>query len=397
MKYIFIVVLFVMFSASCRDKKVVKIDHNYYTCPMHPEVMSHKPGKCPICGMPLTLVRNTPVKENADDIELSDQQVQLGNILVDTIRKGKIGRELELTGTLSLDASRLTSVSSRVMGRIEKLYVKTTGEFVAKGAPLYELYSEELNNARQEYITALERRNLFKEQSLINFDELIANARTKLELWGMTNAQIKALETTKKATATTTFYSEVSGFVTSLDITEGAYVMDGATIIQVADLSTLWAEAQVHATQLYQIPRDAEASVVVAGTDTRIKGRIEFANPEVAPATRINLFRVVVPNPGNRLKPGMSVLVTIRNADRNGLSLPADAILRSANGATVWLQKGKNKFKSQMVTTGFESGGLTEILSGVNEGDAVVIRGAYLLQSEFVFKRGTDPMVGHNH
>lgn len=397
MKKIFVFILFTMFAASCENKKVVVSDHTYYTCPMHPQVMSDKPGKCPICGMPLILVRKTPVKKNADDIELSDQQIQLGNILVDTIQKGQIGKDVELTGTLNLNASRLTSVSARVMGRIEKLYVKTTGEFVAKGSPLYELYSEELNNAKQEYIAALERRNLFKEQSLINFDDLIANARTKLELWGMTNAQIKALETTKKAAVTTTFYSSASGFVTSLDVAEGAYVMEGATIVQVADLSTLWAEAQVHATQLYQIPGGAKASVVVAGTNTRINGRIEFANPEVASDTRINLLRVVVPNRGNQLKPGMPVLVTIRSADRNGLSLPADAILRSENGATVWLQTGKNKFKSQMVTTGFESGGLTEIVSGLKEGDAVVIRGTYLLHSEFIFKRGTDPMAEHRH
>ncbi len=109
------------------------------------------------------------------------------------------------------------------------------------------------------------------------------------------------------------------------------------------------------------------------------------------------MLRVLIANPGTQLKPGMSVLVRVRSAGSNALFLPIDAIIRDAKGATVWLQTGKNKFKSQMVTTGFESNGFTEIVSGLKEGEAVVIRGTYLLHSEYVLKRGTDPMAGHSH
>jgi membrane fusion protein, copper/silver efflux system len=397
MKNLSLILLFVMFLPSCEEKKVEKDNHSYYTCSMHPQVVSHSPGKCPICGMALIRLIKEPVKKNKDDIQLSDQQIELGNIQVDTLQKANIGNEVEYTGTLNLNASRMASVSARVMGRIEKLYVKSTGDYVAKGSPLYELYSEELNNVKQEYIAALERKSLFKGQSLVDFDELIENTRAKLALWGMTNSQIKALKTSSHAPLTTTFYSTESGYVTSLDVVEGGYVMDGGTIIQLADLSTLWAEIQVHTTQLYQIPKGAMATIIIQGSDKQVNSRIEFANPEIAPETRINVLRILVPNRENHFKPGTSVLVRVRNANRRALSLPSDAIIRDANGATVWLQTEKNKFTSRMVETGFESDGITEIVSGLREGDVVVIRGAYLVHSEYVFKHGADPMVGHNH
>jgi Cu(I)/Ag(I) efflux system membrane fusion protein len=363
---------------------------------MDPQVVSNAPGKCPICGMPLTPVKKSSVR-NSDDLELSEQQIKLGNIVIDTLQKSDIDKEIEFAGILNLDASQITSVTARVMGRVEKLYVKTTGDYVSKGAPLYEIYSDELNNAKQEYLAALQRRNLFKDVSHINFEDLIQSARVKLKLWGMSEAQIDALEKQKQASPTTTYYSTESGYVTTVNVSEGGYIMEGGTVVQLVDLSKLWAEAQIYTSQLFQVPRRASASVYVPGTNTHVAGQVEFVNPEVSLDSRINLLRVVIPNKGNVLKPGMSVLMRIRTASINSLTIPSDAIIRNANGAVVWIQVDKNKFRSQMVTTGIESDGVTEIISGLNENDAVVVRGAYLLHSEFIFKRGADPMSGHSH
>lgn len=396
MNRIFFILLSLILLASCGGKKVAKDSDVFYTCSMDPQVVSDKPGNCPICGMPLTAVKRSSVV-NADDIELSDQQIQLGNIRTDTIAKSNIGNTTELTGTLNINAAQTASISARVMGRIERLYVKTTGNYIAKGSPVFEIYSEELNNAKQEYISALQRRSLFDEQSVIDFDQLIKSARNKLRLWGMTENQIKALETQKQAPLTTTYYSTESGYVTSVNVTEGGYIMEGGLVLQLANLSTLWAEAQVYTSQMYRIPRGALATVEVPGATEPIRGHIEFANPEVPTDTRINLLRVVVPNSGNKLRPGMSAIVRVQTASRNSLTLPTDAIIREANAAIVWVQTGKNKYKSRMVTTGLESDGVTEITSGLKPGDIVVVSGTYLLHSEFIFKRGTDPMVGHAH
>ena len=167
--------------------------------------------------------------------------------------------------------------------------------------------------------------------------------------------------------------------------------------MQVTDLSTLWAEAQVYSSHLYQIPPNARAAVHISALGLDLQGRVEFSNPEIEADTRINLLRVEVPNSGNKLRPGMAVLVKIRSADTHALALPTDAIIRDANGATVWIQTGDNRYRSKMVKTGLESNGMTEITSGLEPGDTVVTSGTYLLHSEFIFKRGTDPMAGHNH
>lgn len=387
-----------VFLWSCKNKKEVPVDPDvYYTCSMDPQVISHKPGVCPICKMDLTPVRKNN-GENKDELQLSEQQIQLGNIQADTIRNGTIGDQLVLTATLNFDQMKTTSVSARVMGRVEKLYYKALGDYVKKGAPLYDLYSEELNNARQEYLLALDRKKTFSGEAVIDFDQLIQSARNKLLLWGMTEPQISELAKTGKATPVTTFYSTAAGYLTQLDIREGDYVMEGGTIVKLADLSTLWAEAQVYTSQLAQVNAGSAATVQLPDFDGKeIQGKIEFMNPEINPDTRINLVRVTIPNAGGQLKPGMPAYVLLKSPARNSLTLPIDAVIRDGKGATVWIKVSKNTFKSVMVETGLERDDRIEIRSGLKPGDVVVLTGAYLLHSEYVFKKGSDPMAGHNH
>ena len=154
-----------------------------------------------------------------------------------------------LTGTLNFNQDKLTSVSARVEGRIDKLYFKNMGDYVKKGDKLYDIYSEQLNNAKQEYVNALEQENTIGN-SLINYAALVESAKTKLFLWGMTNAQINQLTQSKQVSTHTTFYSTETGYITSLNAKEGDYVMEGGTVVQLANLSTLWAEAQVYTTQM---------------------------------------------------------------------------------------------------------------------------------------------------
>ena len=387
------------FVLSCkgRNKSETQADPNvYYTCSMDPQVIEYKPGKCPICHMELTPVKKSN-GEKKDEIQLSEQQVQLGNIQTDTIRNGTIGDQLVLTATLNFDQVKANSVSSRVMGRVEKLYFKNLGDNIKKGAALYDLYSEELNNAKQEYLLALEQKKTFASETAIDFDQLLRGARNKLLLWGMSGQQIQDLANYKRATPLTTFYSTAGGYITELGIREGDYVMEGGTIVKLADLSTLWAEAQVYTSQLAEVDKNSVASVQLPDFDGKeIKGRIEFVNPEINPDTRINLIRVSIPNGGNQLKPGMPAYVILKSRQRNSLTLPVDAVIRDGKGATVWIKTGTHSFKNKMVEVGLESEDRIEIKSGLKEGDVVVISGAYLLQSEYIFKKGANPMSGHD-
>jgi membrane fusion protein, copper/silver efflux system len=390
MKYILAASILIM-SVACTTKKkdAVKVSDTYYTCSMHPQIMEEMPGKCPICGMNLIAVqKNQQLADGA--IILSDQQVQLGNIKVDTLGEGKMSGSIVLNATLTVDETKSTAVSSRLAGRIDKLYFREAGGYIKKGDKLYDLYSEVLNNAKQEYILALEKESIL-DHSIVDFKQLTESAKNKLLLWGMTPEQITLLAKSKQAAPLTTFYSPASGTITSFEAHEGEYITEGGTILRLSDLSQLWAEAQVYTSQLSDV--DARGTVMVQLPDLgrNISGNIELVNPEINPDTRINLIRVAISNKNGELKPGMPAYVTINNRENKTLVLPADALIRNEKNSIVWLQTGKNTFRPVIVQTGNEGNDQVEILHGLKKGDIVVTDGAYLLNSEYIFKKGTTP------
>ena len=219
MKRIILFVLVIITVAACKNKQQQATKPSvYYTCSMHPQIMQDHAGTCPICHMELIAVNK--MDQPNDEIMLSDEQIQLGNIQTDTLGHNIVGDKIVLTATLNFDEMKVNTVSARITGRIDRLYFKNTGDFVKKGDHLFDLYSEELNTAKQEYLAALERQQTLGN-SIVDFKQLLQSARNKLLLWDVSEAQINALAKTKQLSTLTAFYSTATGFITDLPVKEG--------------------------------------------------------------------------------------------------------------------------------------------------------------------------------
>ncbi len=392
---IMLLLLALALALGCRrdPRKVAEDSGTYYTCSMHPQVMEPKPGKCPICQMPLIPVRkNTTTDEGV--LQLNDLQIQLGNIKVDSARIRTVQEELLLPGRIVVDQEQVATISTHVMGRVEKLYFKNIGERVKEGDPLYALYSEDLNATVSELLVA---RDLAKKSdaSLTDPQRLHRIARGKLLAYGLSEAQVNELATASHAPYTIEFLSPTSGVISELPIREGETLMQGDGIMKVVALSSLWAEAQVYPADRSHIKIGTECNVTIpALRDTVILARLAFSNPELDPASVVSLIRLNIPNQGGLLQPGMQAYVHLPLNAVNTLALPTDAVLRDGKGASVWIATAPHQFKVIMVTTGIEAGGFTQITSGLNVGDLVVVSGAFLLNSEYRFRQGSDPMQG---
>jgi Cu(I)/Ag(I) efflux system membrane fusion protein len=348
------------------------------------------------CGkkeQPVTRENHT---EETEGLLLSDQQIQLGHIETDSITEHPLGDELLLTGVLMPNQNKLTSVSSRVMGRIEKLYFKNIGEEIKEGQPIYDIYSEDLNLATKELKLAIEKKKLLNAEG-IDMDRIIQSARNKLSLYGLSQKQVQYIENSDNFSNIVTIISPASGVITSTDVREGDYIMEGGSIYHMADLSSLWAEVQVYSDDLSKISENMVATVYNPSiTGGKIEGKISFMNPELNPSSKINVVRIELSNQEGDLKPGMQINVSVLLNKQIVLALPTDAIILDGKGASVWVQTGHNQFKNVMVETGTETNEYTEIKSGLKQGDIIVTSGAYLLSSEYLFKNGTNPMEGHD-
>ncbi len=364
----------------------------FYTCSMDPQVKEDKPGKCPICHMELTPVKQDDTEAN--EISLSKQQIQLGNITTQTISETQNSLEQNYTGVLTINQEKIKSVSSRAMGRIEKLYFKTVGDYVAKNQPVYQLYSEDIAIAKQDYFTA------FKQLAMPgdfgkNARNMLNAAKQKLLFFGLTNAQIENLKTAAAVSPYTIFYSTASGTISEISTTEGSYAMEGSSIIKLADLNSLWLETQVNVNYAKNLKIGQKAQITFADfPDKTINALVSFINPEINPDTRLLLIRLEISNPNLQLKPGMQAMAKLMQSNLKGLYVPIDAVIREENASYMWFEKRPGIFESLMVETGIETNGMIEIKSEMDSTKKVVITGAYAINSEYKFRKGADPMEG---
>lgn len=387
--------LAILWLAACGKPTSAPVEENvYYTCSMDPQVVEQKPGPCPICKMPLVRVEVAPDRKE-NEVKLSEEQIRLANIRTDTVRLRPLGEEISLSATLRENQNDINTVTARLTGRLERLFVRNAGEYVRAGQAIFELYSEDLAAAQRDFLLALQSKKRYGSTD-IDFSRLAEAARNKLLLWGMTEAQLQELEQSGVPKNTVTIYSRYAGYVLEAPPAEGSYVAEGSTVLKLADLRTLWIEAQLYVTDLPFLAQTREASIALPYYPGRIlSGKVSFVNPNLEAASKIVLIRVEISNPSGEYQPGMQAWITLKGKTRRTLAVPTNALIRESRGTTVWIKNATGGFEGRMVRTGVANEDYTEIVEGLQSGEIVVVSGAYLLNSEFVFKKGSDPMAGH--
>lgn len=371
-----------------------------YTCPMHPQIVQSSPGTCPICSMDLVPVVKTG--EKAAEIMLSASQMQLANVTVQPVSFGSIGNNTVLNARLAADQQQTDVISSRVAGRIERLYVKETGQPIRKGQVLYEIYSEPLLTQQQEYLIALQQEAELGVTEK-RYSQFRQAAEQKLRLYGMTAEQIAGLARTKKVLPRIPFIAPSGGTVTEIAASEGQYVGEGALLYRLANLSKLWVEAELYARESRYVKVGDMLPVQVVGYEGQQAqtARVAFINPEYRAESQVLVMRAVISNPGGRYQPGQQARVLLRHGVQRGLTLPVDAVVRAGQGAVVFVQTGKGQsegripdgsaFQPRRVQTGTETDQRVAITKGLNGDETIAMSGAYLLYSELILKKGVNP------
>lgn len=370
---------------------------NAYTCPMHPEVVRDKPGTCPVCGMALVPKRTTGSGFSVNDLMLTDSQIKLGNITTQKVTTHAIGQTIVVNARLAVNQDLSEIVSSRAAGRIEKLYVKETGRTIQKGQPLYQLYSESLLTLQRELLLAKEQYETLGSTEK-RYKSFYDAAKRKLLLYGLTESQVKKIEDSKVVQNSLLFQSPASGIVTEISTAEGQYVSEGTMLMKIENVGKLWLEAELYPTETAWANVGDKISVRISGYDNEVtEATITFLSPEYRANSQIVVMRASLQNPDLKYMPGMQARAFFSHSSKEALAIPVEAVIRDGNGTHVYVQRGINTFRPQIVKTGIEDFEQVEITDGLQQGDTVAVTGAYLLYSEIVLRKGNDPMTGHSH
>jgi len=392
-KFIYSTILISIFIlAACKNghENHEATSDSYYTCPMHPSVVSSTPGACPVCNMSLIKVEkkeNIHAGQQGNFITIDKRQQELAGIKTDTVKARNISSASSIIGTVAIDEEQVKTISSRVKGRIDRLFIKTTGAYVKSGSPIYSIYSEQLQSEVKEYLSLLQKSKTVSTTTKLTNDFLNA-AKNKLLLWGLTEKQISELAASGKASPLITFYSPEAGYVTEVNITEGMYVEEGSPLVKITSLNQVWVEAQLYSNEISGIAESKNFQIFSESNPEEVyKGILVYNNPIVEEGKRIHLLKIRVTNSGGKLIPGMMVYVSPKQNSKPVLAVPKSAVLLEKM-KTVWVLAHENTFEQRMVETGTENKYWIEIKSGLKQGDVVVTEGAYLISSEFILKSG---------
>jgi multidrug efflux pump subunit AcrA (membrane-fusion protein) len=400
-----------------------------FQCPMHPQIIQDHPGKCPICGMDLvpmesagptdkgkilfyrnpmnpSITAQVPMKdemgmdyvpvyqadlkgagatiEDHSTVTIDRERQQLIGLRTEKVVEGSVSGELRALGRVVVDETRVRKVNVKVEGFVEKLFVDFVGKPVAKGQPLFSLYSPEFVSAQREYLLALSTQKALSGGSLQGSGgELLDSARRRLGLWDVPKETIDHLEKTGEVQKALILRSPISGVVTVKNVMEGARITPADILFEITDLSHVWVQVDVYEAELSRAKVGMPAEMTTQASPGKIfKGRIAFVDPVMDPKTRTAKARVEFQNAAGELKPDMFGDVVLRGQGRKGLLIPLDAVLDAGTTKVAFVSLGEGRFEPREVTTGITVGEKVEIITGLKVGDEVVVRANFLVDSE---------------
>ena len=365
-----------------------------FTCPMHPTIVSDHPGDCPICGMALVKVEpgspggHAPgdgAVEGMATVTIDPQRQQLIGLRTVEATRGPVGDSWRTVGKVAVDETNVHHVNIKVGGFVDTVYVDYVGRPVKRGERLFTIYSPDLLSVQQEYLLALRTRKALAEGGVATGagNDLVDSARERLRLWDIPEGEVERLERTGKTTKNLTLYSPMTGVVTKKDIVMGHRLNEGDMPYEITDLSRVWVLADAYETDLSRIRLGMPATLSLqAFPGQAFHGKVIFIDPILDAKTRTAKVRLEFANPRGELRPEMFGEVTLRSEKREGLRIPADAIIDSGSKKVVFVALGEGKLQPREVQVGPVTGDVVEVLSGLEAGERVVTRANFLVDSE---------------
>lgn len=395
-------------SNSNDDHEHVKTEINgeaVWTCSMHPQIRQNESGDCPICGMdliPLENDQNADIDPNA--ISMSPTAMQLANVSTALVRKMNPVKQVRLNGKVQTDERLVYSQSSHIPGRIEKLLVNFTGEFVNKGQIIAYIYSPELVTAQEEL---LEAQKIAEAQP-----QLFSAAREKLKNWKLSDKQIEEILNSGKTKDEFPVAADVSGYAVSKKINLGDYVRKGETMYEIADLSKIWVSFDVYESDISWIKKGDKVEFTIASLPGEsFMSSITFLDPVIDPKTRVAKARVEYNNSNEKLKPEMfaSGLVQAKLANKlNSIVVPKTAVMWTGKRSVVYVKTNSEQgvnFIMREITLGSALGDSYVVEAGLMEGEEIAVNGTFSIDAaaqlagkpSMMSPEGGQVMTGHNH
>ncbi len=330
-----------------------------------------------------TNMQDTPIAP----IQLTPQRMQSIGIVLGKVESKSVNAELRLYGNVQVNERRQAYVQTRFAGWIRKVYADATGNFIGKGKPLFTIYSPDLVTTQQEYLLAKKNQQTLQSSSVSGVsggaDSLLAAARQRLDQWEVPRSEIDKLDSTGKVINELTFNSPASGYITQKNVLPNMYVQPESMLYTIADLSDVWVLAQVFQSDAGKIKPGDPAEVTVDAYPGRVfNGRVDYILPQLDMNTRTLPVRLVFPNPGLKLRPGMYVNVRAKLPMGRQLVVPASAAFHSGTKNLVFVHSGEGNIEPREVELGPQVGGELVVTKGLKAEDQIVTSANFLIDSE---------------